>query len=199
MIAISKDDNAYLVYSASREQNYFGGYKFGKTDFLDDDNTMAWKIIGSDNCIMMCEFLRENDVLKYCTNLCEGVKGPLDILAIKSKILPAIKQALFDAGELEDAEQKTKGLFFIAQGNKAFLVGENGNVIGIEGFHTYSRLFYWGYAYLHKHKDLPVTQLLQKTGEYIERTTGGLVFPLVMMDTKEQKHVLIERPSGEQI
>ena len=196
MIVIHEDDNVYLVYSASREQNYFKTGEFNETDFVHEDNTMAWKIIGSDNCIMMCENLRENDILKYCTNLCEGVEGQLDGIAIKNKIFPAIKQALVESGELDDVAQRTKGPFFIGQGNKVFLVGEYGNVMAIESVYVYSQLFHCAYAYLQKHKNLPVTERLQKTGEYIERIKGGLVFPFVMMDAKNQKPILIERPTG---
>ena len=199
MMIIRENDAVYVAYSPIREQTYFKEVYFDVMDFADEDNAWIWKVPGAENCIMAgIRNSREIDVLKYCTNLLDGVEGELDIVQVKTKVLPAIKQALVDAGELDNVTKVLKNNYYIAQNNKAFSIGRAGNVMEVEDYDRDGAVTNLAISCMEKHKDMPAGQRFAKTAEFLEQKDGALIFPLVMMDTKNQKLSLINRPQGDQ-
>ena len=186
IIAVKDKDTAYVAVSV--ECTFFAVHT---EDILHEDNLKMWHPQGRDNCIMAitsvsdicCDRLRYADIAAF--------DKPLDSAVMLREIVPAIQKVygnLLDDGRLWHE-------IVVAKDDRLFNITPNFTVCEIEDFEA---LGYPGaediaFGVLEANRDLPPVERIAEAFRTIEEGTANRHFPIVVMNTKTDERIIIDR------
>ncbi|MBQ7761448.1 MAG: hypothetical protein IJ400_05265 [Clostridia bacterium] len=192
MIAIKENDTVYIAYSA--REMYCWGFADEKT-MLMEDNLFSF-VANEENgtIVAVSYFMHRADALRY--NLKKSLKGELNMKSLYYDIQPEIEEIFEKKGFYANEKQKNRNKkvqVIIARDDKGYIYNiEDNNFIELEeGIIACNEDEMFSSCYdACSHITDPYEKIKTIYSLY-EKCEDEVCFPVVVLDTKSKKHVII--------